>query len=150
MLCFSIVRFHWLLDVFFCCAISLALGVVFFYCTMSLALGVVFFYCAISLALGVVFFYCTISLALVQLGITCNTEVTQNGPRANRLSLSNSTFLSLQLECKQEPSYHKLVCDYRYALKVNMLTPTESSRVYACRPIFCFSLCSVLYVSVVK
>ena len=31
--------------------------------------------------------YCAISLAPVQLGITSNTEVTQNGPRANELLL---------------------------------------------------------------
>ena len=37
----------------------------------------------ISLALGVKFFYCAISLAPVQPGITCNTEVTQYGPRGN-------------------------------------------------------------------
>ena len=59
-----------------------------------------------------VFFYCAISLAPVQLGITCNTEVTQNGPRANRLILhrTNSTFPWLHLVCKQEPFWHKLVC----------------------------------------
>ena len=46
-----------------------------------------------------VFFYCVISLALGQLGITGNTEVTRNGPRANWLlfHLSNSTFPTLQL-----------------------------------------------------
>ena len=55
---------------------------------LSLSLQIaVFFYCAISLALGVMFFYRAISLALIQVGITCNTEVTKNGPLANRLLL---------------------------------------------------------------
>ena len=59
----------------------------------------VFLYCAILLALGIVPSYFAISLAPIQLGITHNTEVTKNAPRANRLllHLSNATFPSLQL-----------------------------------------------------
>ena len=34
-----------------------------------------------------VFYYCAILLVPPQLGITCNTKVTQNGARANRLAL---------------------------------------------------------------
>ena len=64
-------------------------------------------FCAISLAVDVMFFFCAISLAPVQFGITCNTEVTRSGPRANRLllHLSNCTF-----NASKEPSCHKLVC----------------------------------------
>ena len=64
----------------------------------------VFFYCAISLALDIVFFYCAISLAPVQLGITCNAEVTQNGPHAN-----SKFYIFLVATLMQEVSCHKLV-----------------------------------------
>ena len=54
---------------------------------------VVFFYCAISLDVGVVFFYCAISMASLQLEITSNTEVTQNG----HFPVQNFTLPSLKL-----------------------------------------------------
>ena len=47
-----------------------------------------FFYCAILLALGVVFFCDAISLAPFHLGITCNTDVTQNGPLGQQCKLA--------------------------------------------------------------
>ena len=72
------------------------------------------------------FLYCAISLAPVHLEITCNSDVTSNSPRANRLlrHLSNSTFPSSQLLVQARaflPQVSLLVqtdCDYRYALKV--------------------------------
>ena len=43
------------------------------------------------------FFYRAISLAPVKLGITCNAEVTQNGPRANaKISLHISLVATLR------------------------------------------------------